>query len=157
MSSLNEFLVPYVISNLIALALVWICWKRSHLGIILFGILFILAGLINLYMATFSPEVYQEYATGVLFEFYADFIRGFFKDHAALLVTLVALGQLITGTALFIKKQPFRSIGSTLGILFLISIAPLGIGSAFPATLIMAMALFTGYKKTHNPSREKIT
>jgi len=157
MNSLNVFLIPYTISNLAALGLLWLCWVKPRVGLTVFGIIFIPAGIFNFYSAIQSPEVYQGFATGVLFDFYARFIRGFFKEHASVLVKLIASGQIFAGILLFQQNRALRLIGTGGGILFLLSIAPLGTGSAFPATLIMAVALFIGYKKSIATALEKNT
>jgi hypothetical protein len=131
--------------------------KKSPAGLLVFGVIFILAGIFNFYTASTTPEVYQQYATGALFDFYVNFIHGFFRRHAEIIVKLIAAGQMLVGILLLIKKGEARFSGVFGGILFLIAIAPLGIGSAFPATLIMALALFTGYKKSLTARKGEIT
>jgi hypothetical protein len=157
MNNLHEFLIPYTVSNLIAFLLFWLCWKRPRTGMIVFGIIFILAGIFNFYTASTTPEVYWQYASWALLDLYVEFIQGFFRENARIIVKIIAFGQLLTGALLLVKKGRTRFSGVLGGIIFFIAIAPLGIGSAFPATLIMALGLFTGYKKSLGDRSRKIS
>jgi hypothetical protein len=51
---------------------------------------------------------------------------------------------------MFMKGMVFR-IGAVGAMVFLISIAPLGVGSAFPCTLVMALGLFFLLRRKHIP------
>jgi hypothetical protein len=156
MNSMSNYLLPYAISNLVALFLLWLSWKRPRTGILIFGIIFILAGSFNFYTASTTPEVYMQYASWVLFDFYVDFILEYFRNNAGIIVKMIAMGQLLTGTLLLIKKERTQFAGVLGGIIFFIAIAPLGFGSAFPATLVMALTLFIGYKRSLRNQARKI-
>jgi hypothetical protein len=77
---------------------------------------------------------------------YKNFINGIFSSHTTLFVTVIAFGQLLTGLFLLMKKK-FFILGILGGIIFLLAIAPLGIGSAFPSTLLMAISLIILHKR----------
>jgi len=113
MNSMSNCLLPYAISNLVALFLLWLSWKRPRTGILVSGIIFILAGSFNFYTASTTPEVYMQYASWVLFDFYVDFILEYFRNNAGIIVKMIAMGQLWTGTLLLIKKTDVicRGIG----------------------------------------------
>ncbi len=71
---------------------------------------------------------------------YQNFIYGFFSEYTIPLVLLIALGQL--GIAVFLAfGGPLLTVGVFGGIVFLLAITPLGFGSGFPCTLILALAL----------------
>jgi len=143
----QDFLIPYIISNLFSLFLIILCYKRPKAGSKIFGIIFIAAGIFNIYTASTKPKVYVEvYGSTALIPLYKDFIYGTFGSNPALFVNLIATGQLVAGFLLFAKKNLFK-LGVSGGIIFLLSIAPLGFGSAFPSTILMAIALFILYKK----------
>jgi hypothetical protein len=139
--NIQDFLLPYVISNLIGITLLWLCWKKPVTGRLVFSIIFLAAGLFNYYTASTEPEAYTMYADGAWLTVYKNFINGYFSEHVALLVKLIASGQMLVAVLLFTKKGITHTLGIAGGIIFLIAISPLGIGSAFPATLIMAGAL----------------
>lgn len=139
--SIEGYLIPYIISQAAALGLVFICCRLPKAGRIVWGILFLGAGLFNLYHAWTAPEIYvQGYGPTAVWPFYKRFIYGFFSAHTTSLVTVIALGQMASGLFLLMKK-PFFMLGVTGGVIFLVAISPLGIGSAFPATLLMAVSL----------------
>ena len=90
-------------------------------GRLLFIALFAWAAQVNLRTALATPEVYLDYAPLASLDLYRQVIAGVFARHITAFVTAVALG--LAGA-----------------IAFLVAIVPLGVGSGFPATLIMAMA-----------------
>ena len=134
-------LVPIVITNLIALGLFYVGWKWSKAGRIVFGIIFLGASLINGYLLFSQPGIYLSYGENALAQGYKTFIYGLFAEHLRVFLGLIVFGQfLISLGLLFIRKIFLPAI---LGaILFLLAILPLGIGSAFPSTLIMALSVW---------------
>ena len=72
--------------------------------------------------------------------FYRDFFNGDFKNSEVVYVLSASILQLFIAVALF-SEGFFLSYGILFGIIFLVLLAPLGVGSAFPATLLMAVAL----------------
>jgi len=144
--NLQEFLLPYIISNAVGLLLIYICYRWFKAGRIIFGLIFLAAGIFNFYTAGKSPGAYVEiYGDSVWFSFYKDFIYGFFSQHVTLLVRTIAVGQLAVGIFLFLRGAFFK-LGILGGIIFLIAIIPLGIGAAFPCTLFMAFGLYLLYR-----------
>jgi hypothetical protein len=57
-----------------------------------------------------------------------------------LYVFLIAIGQLLIGVFICYSGR-LMNIAMSGGILFLLAISPLGYGAAFPAPLIMSLAL----------------
>lgn len=144
---LQEYLIPYIISNIVGLLLIFICYLWFKAGRILYGLIFLAAGIFNFHTAGESPEVYVEvYGSTALFSFYKNFIYGFFSQHTPLLVRIIALGQIMVGILLFTRKIYF-TLGIIGGMIFLLCISPLGIGSAFPCTLFMIIGLFLLLRK----------
>jgi hypothetical protein len=126
-------------STVVGLLMCLACWRWSNVGRLLFVLLFVWAGQINLRTALHNPTDYLNYAPLAPVAAYRDFILGPFAQHIALFVIPVALGQL--AIALFIAlRGPAVRLGLAGAILFLLGITPLGIGSGFPAPLVMALA-----------------
>src|ERR1044072_3035841 len=89
----QQFLVAYVLSNLIAIGLLFTAWKRPAIARILFVILFAWACLTNWSISSKSPERYLEYAALAFSEWYRQFITGWFREHVQLVVGFIATSQ----------------------------------------------------------------
>lgn len=139
--SFAEYWPAWLVSNLVALLLLLAAIKRPRTGRILFALLFIGAGIVNNITIHTHPSLYQLYADTALIPFYTDFINGYFATHSILLVSFIAICQLVIGFSL-LNSGWFCRTGCAGGIFFLLSIAPLGIGAAFPSTIIMAIGLY---------------
>jgi hypothetical protein len=139
--SSSPYFVPLIVSNLFALVLLIaaIFWPRLVRWS--FAILFFAAGLVNATLAIRQPELYVEsYGSTALLGIYRDFINGIFSTYATSILLAIALGQLLVAVFLIRDGALFR-LGVVGACLFLVAIAPLGLGSAFPSTLIMVAAV----------------
>lgn len=116
-------------------------WARVFLAI-----LFLWAAYINSRSAFISPEIYLDYARLTPVPFYREFILGYFSIHIIQMVLLVAIGEFFIFLGLLLNNGWVKAacIG---GIIFGLAITPLGVGSAFPATLSMAIAFLILLKK----------
>ena len=139
--NLKEFLTPYIITNMFALLMIFICWKKPRTGKIVWGFVFLGAGLFNLFHGITNPTAYLNYANMAVFSFLRDFINGPFSRLTMPIIALIAVGQMFVGFFLLYRSRRMNRLGLIGGIVFLVCIAPLGIGSAFPASLIMAATL----------------
>jgi hypothetical protein len=146
---LKKFWVEVLISNIAALILLLAAIYRPRTTRILFSLLFVWAAFTNWFTVHNKPQVYQEYEAMALLPFYKNFIKGFFAEHAVLLVSFVAVSQLLIGISMLMKGWVFR-LGCAGGIIFLLAILPLGVGSGFPCTFIMAVGLFILLRKSNN-------
>ena len=93
-----------------------------------------------MYSGITNPEAYVNTYGPLAIDLYQKIIYGVFSSYASLFVILIALGQLLVGIFLLQKRTLFK-LGILGGITFLISISPLGIGSAFPFPLLMSISL----------------
>jgi hypothetical protein len=144
---LQDYLVPFIVSNIVGAAFIFVCFKWPRVARYVWGVCFLAAGLFNIYSGWTSPQSYVEmYGKTALLSVYKDFIYGIFSDQTQIFVTLIASGQIAVGVLLFFKKIPFL-VGIIGGIAFLVCISPLGVGSAFPATVLMAVSLFLLQRK----------
>jgi hypothetical protein len=105
-----------------------------------FAILFGWASFINWKTALNNPSAYLEYANLTWSDVYASFIRGWFSEHTLLIVGIIATAQALIAFSMLQRGLLFR-IGAWGAMAFLLSIIPLGIGSGFPCTLIMTIAV----------------
>jgi hypothetical protein len=126
-------------STLVGLLMCFACWRWKNIGRLLFVVLFVWAGQINLRTALSNPTDYLNYARLAPVAAYRDFILGPFARHIAWFVVPVALGQLAIALFIALRGEAVR-LGLAGAGLFLLAIVPLGIGSGFPAPLVMASA-----------------
>ena len=132
-----QMLYGQVLANVIAVTILFLCWKRRTAGRLSLVLLFLWAGLYNLRAAFVNPDQYRMYARLASFTWYQTFIRGFFAEHTTAVVASIALGQL-TAAVLLSMRGLAVYLGLAGAIISLVAIAPLGSGSAFPSTLIAA-------------------
>lgn len=140
------YLIAYIVSNVIAIIFLLSSWKWPRLSRLLFFILFLSASFLNFRIALRSPEVYLDFDELTIFHFYKSFIKGWFSGHIVPMITFIAGSQALIAISFLLKGLIYR-VGLTGGIIFLVAIAPFGVGSAFPCTLIMAVALALLYRQ----------
>ena len=151
--NLPDYWFPYVITNIISILLIIICFKWSKIGKVAWGIIFILAGIFNVFTVIKDPQAYLGYRDHAV-DFYKFFIDGVFNSFTIFIVSLIGAGQILVGIFLLRKGKLFL-LGILGGIIFLVAIAPLGIGSAFPSTLLMAISLVLLHKR-HKQEMESL-
>jgi hypothetical protein len=128
-------------STAVSILLLILSFTKPILARILFSLLFLWAACTNAYTAIDHPMVYLEYADLTPIALYRNFILGFFSEHIRLFVLPIAFAQCMA--AIFILyKGILMKLAMAGAILFLLAIAPLGIGSGFPSSVIMAVAVF---------------
>lgn len=146
MELLNEYFVPWIISNCIAVLLVIAAYKRPKLARLLFVLLFGWACWINYVTSHIDPNDYLNYADLTPIGLYHDFINGWFASHVTQMVTFISIGQGLIAMGLVLKGWIVR-IACIGAIVFLLAIAPLGIGAGFPSSLLAALAIYFILKK----------
>jgi hypothetical protein len=106
----------------------------------LWVVIFLWAAMINILTASGTPLVYLAYGGLTPSELYRDFITGWFSQHIAPMVLSIAVGQLMIAMLLSHADQ-VRRLGVLGATIFLLAIAPLGVGSAFPFSLTAVASL----------------
>ena len=144
-------MLPYIISNIVAILLLVTALKWPGAARIAFATLFFLASWVIWTTGMYYPSLYQDYVDTVLNGWYGNFIRGWFAAHIPLVAGLIATGQ-GTIAALMLFRGLLFKIGCAAAIVFLIAILPAGAGSAFPCTAIMAIAILTLWSKAETLS-----
>jgi hypothetical protein len=145
MKDLDQFLVPYVISQAVAIGFLLAAWKNTKLARLLFALLFVAASAFNMHLGLTSPDTYLVYASMAV-PLYRNFINGWFSHYNHIIIPMIALGQFAIGLGMLLKGWWVRwaCVGA---IIFLLSIAPLMTGSAFPFSLIVSCAAWLVLKK----------
>lgn len=137
----QAYLVAYIISNSIALLMLWAAWKQPRVARLLFFFLFAWAGCTNWITALRHPQFYLEYADVTFLNVYKKFIRGWFSRHTTEMVGFIAGCQAMIALSMLLKGRALKA-GGIASIVFPLAIAPLGIGSAFPFSIIASLALY---------------
>jgi hypothetical protein len=146
----TELLYEQLVSTIVALFMLVVSIRRRRAGVALFALLFAWAAFTNARVALTSPSVYLEYAAFALSNLYRDFVLGFFAQHVTPLVLTIAAGQAFIAAALLGSRR-WRRLGLGGAIAFLVAIAPLGVGSGLPATLIMALGAGALWREPERP------
>ena len=141
MELLKEYLIPWLISNSLAIIILVSAFKKPKLARLFFVLLFLWACWLNYNTAQKTQNDYLNYAALSPFDLYADFINGWFKSHITSMVSLIAIGQGLIAIGLLLKGR-IVCLAGVGAIVFFIAIIPFGIGSGFPATLITAVAIY---------------
>ncbi len=152
---LETYLMEWTISNIIALILLFLCWKRPIYGRYAFGVVFLIASVVNTLTALAGPSVYLNYRDMVILKHYRIFIDSFFTYHIQEIVLGIAFGQFLIFLGLIYGRFLLKPalIG---GIIFSIAIIPLGIGSALPFPIIMGLSLWMLLTKQSSKQRRTI-
>ena len=133
-------------SNVIALFILFAAFKWPSVARLLLSLVFLWAAFINTYNALLHPEVYLDYAKLTPVKLYREIIEGPFSKSITGYVIAIATCQFLI--ALFTgHKGLLMKMAMWGAIVFLIAIAPFGIGSGFPCTLILALAYYILLKK----------
>ena len=140
MNGLNDptFLTAWIISNIIGVLILWAAFKRPKWARLALFLVFAVACWINYTTAQQSPEVYLSYSEYSV-QVYQDFINGWFSSNISTMVSLIAIGQGMIAIGMILRGWwvKMACIGA---IVFLLAIAPLGVGSGFPFPFVVALA-----------------
>jgi len=141
----------YVGWNIVAILLVLVAARRPKLARLLFSVLFLGAGVWNLFASLTMPAFYVATYGPVATPPYAAFITGPFAANPALFVVPIAVGQLAIGTLATGTGARLRlaMLGS---MAFLLAIAPMGVGSAFPFSVFGIWAAYLLFRTPFDTS-----
>jgi len=146
---MENYLIPYLIAQLVGVAILILAIKRPGWARWFFAVLFFAAGVFNWYTSVTNPLSYLGFADHAV-PLYRTFILGWFSRHVQLVIPLVATGQLLIATGLVAGGCWLAA--ACLGIiLFLMAIAPLGIGSAFPFSILVSVAAYLVFRHWQLP------
>jgi hypothetical protein len=131
----QQYLVMYLSANLIAVAILALAFWRPRIAQWVWVAIFVWAAAVNTMTAASTPWEYLAYAALTPSALYREFIEGWFSTHIQPFVLSIAIGQLIIAF-LLARGGDARTLGVAGASVFLLAIAPLGVGSGFPFSLI---------------------
>lgn len=138
MKGLENFLIPYIASQVISIIILYVAWKNTRLARLIFTLMFLYAGCYNMYIGFMKPDEYLGFADMAI-PLYRDFINGWFSNFNYILIPLIATGQLAIAVGMILNDNWVR-LACMGSIIFLLSIAPLMVGSAFPFSITVSAA-----------------
>jgi hypothetical protein len=142
----QTYIVMLLAFNVLALIFLLCAVKWPRISRLLFFLLFSWACWMNWTTSQRSPNDYLQYADLNLSSWYRDFINGWFSRHIPLIVGFIATCQGLIALSMLLRGWIFKT-GCVGGIIFLLAIAPFGVGSGFPCTITFAVALFILFRK----------
>jgi hypothetical protein len=143
------YIMLLLFSNIIAIMQLIAAIKWPHVARFSFFILFGCACWVNFSLSQKTPKVYLDYADVTWSSWYRYFISNWFAQHTRLAVGFIATCQGLIAISMLLRGFILKT-GYIGAIVFLISVLPLGLGSSFPCTGIMAAAIFVLLKKYNN-------
>lgn len=138
MNGLHEYLVPYIISQAVSVLIFVAAILNTRWARWLFTVLFIWASCTNMYTGITSPDSYLDNARFAI-PLYRDFINGWFSHYNHIIIPLIAVGQFFIGAGMM-WRNGWVKLACIGAILFLLAIAPLMVGSAFPFSITVSIA-----------------
>ena len=140
MEGLQEYLVPYLISQAASLIILIAAFGRTRWARWLFAILFLWASATNMYIGLTDPDSYLDNARFAI-PLYQDFINGWFSHYNHIIIPLIGVGQFFIAIGMVLNGWwvKLACIGS---IIFLLCISPLMIAAAFPFSITVSIAAF---------------
>jgi hypothetical protein len=136
----REFLVPYLVANALGLAVLGLAFWRPRVVRWFWVGVFVWAAAVNTVTAVRTPWEYLAYGALTPSAAYRAFIEGWFSGHIPEVVLAIAAGQL-TLAFLLTRRDADRRLGVVGATIFLLAIAPLGVGSGFPFGLTAIASL----------------
>jgi uncharacterized membrane protein YphA (DoxX/SURF4 family) len=140
MNGLDQFLIPYIGSQVVSLVVLYAAWKNTRLARLLFAVMFLYAGSYNMYIGFAKPDEYLGFAE-LAVPLYRDFINGWFSYNNYVLIPMIATGQLAVAVGM-VLNEAWVKLACLGAIVFLLSIAPLMVGSAFPFSITVSVAAY---------------
>jgi hypothetical protein len=141
----------YVVSNILVLLLLLAAARWPKIARLVFSVLLVGAGIWNLFASLTMPMFYVETYGPLATPPYAAFITGPFASNPALFVVPIALGQLAVG--ILATGTGTRVRLAMVGIMvFLLAIAPMGVGAAFPFSITGMLAAYLLLRKPFDTS-----
>jgi hypothetical protein len=104
MAALKEWLIPYIISNIVFLLSIVAALRKPMWTRIFFAGFFIWAAYFNSITSIRSPEIYMTYADLNALPAYSKFINGYFSEHITEIVFSIAGAQFLIAPGLKLSK-----------------------------------------------------
>jgi cytochrome bd-type quinol oxidase subunit 2 len=139
--TLPNFLLPWFISQMVGFAMLWIAMKYPSYSRKTWGFLLILASVVNFYIVLDDPTGMHEFGVIAVPPLQRFIYSRFFASPALFIIPMAACQNIIGFVLMFSESPSQLKAGLTGAIIFFFGIAGLGIGSAFPSSLVYASTM----------------
>jgi hypothetical protein len=136
-----HLLTPVIVANVLAVAFFILALYRPNAARLIAAAGFLLDAAFNCVLAIRAPLFYANALEPLAWGGYRDFIESVFVAAPIRLLLAIALWQALVGCVFLIRQAPFIRLACVAAFGFFLLLVPLGAGSAFPATLILAAAM----------------
>ena len=102
MEGLNAYIIPYTISQIVSIIILFVAWKHTKAARITFALIFLLASGVNMYTGIATPDAYLVYGEMAI-PLYKDFIYGWFSSNVTSLIAIIATGQFLIAIGMLLK------------------------------------------------------
>lgn len=137
----SSLAIPYLLSNLLGLVMLVIAWRWATVARVLIVAGFVTAGVFNIVTALADPEGYLRFADHA-WPPYPWLVEHVFALAPRGFVLAIATAQIAGAVLLAFGARRVARAGALVLVVFLVAIAPFGIGSAFPSSLLLAAAVW---------------
>jgi hypothetical protein len=137
----SHILPQVAAANVLAVVFFIVALYRPNAARVIAGAGLILAALVNCVAALRAPLFFGATLEPLAWGVYRDFIHSVFAQAAVRLLLAIALWQAVVGCVFLIRQAPFIKLACVAAFCFFLLLVPLGAGSGFPSTLILASAM----------------
>jgi len=141
----EQFFVPWSFAIILSVLISVLCHRRPKWGRRGLGVVWLMGGLLNVYLAWIYPRDYLVFGQFTFFPFYRRFIYMILFRQAIWMGAILVVWHFYLAF-LFFRPKPLSSLSLGLAAVLLLLLAPLGFGSGFPASLILLLGLYTLYR-----------
>ena len=107
MKGLEDYLYVYLVVQAIGIAFLIAGFRNTRIARWMLSLLFLYAGVHNMYIGIASPDTYLEFSKLSL-GFYSSFIDGWFSRYNHIMIPAIAAGQLLIGTGMLLRMVLHR-------------------------------------------------
>jgi hypothetical protein len=137
----SQYLVPILIANGLGVVFVILALFKPNLARWIAGVAFVAAGVVDAVIAVRDPLLWVRVLGPNAWGVYKDLVNSVLAQVPTRLELTIAAWQLLVGGLILSKSRPYIRLGCGAAAWFLVMIAPLGIYSAFPSSLIVAAGM----------------
>ncbi len=142
----EQFFIPWLLAILFSV-LIWIlCHRYPKWGRRGLGLVWLVGGLLNVYLAWIYPRDYLVFGQFALFSFYRRFIYMILFRQAIWMGAILVVWHFYLAFQFF-RPGPLSPFSLGVAMVLLLLLAPLGFGSGFPASLILLLGLYALYRR----------
>lgn len=142
----EQFFIPWLLAILLSVLIGVLCHRYPKWGRRGLGALWLIGGLLNVYLAWIYPRDYLVFGQFTLSPFYRRFIYMILFRQAIWMGGLLVLWHFYLAFQFF-RPGPLSPLSLVLTTVLLLLLAPLGFGSGFPASLILLLGLYTLHRR----------